>query len=205
MGHRGGGTPEHPVTQGLHVGFRARDRAQVDAFWKAGVDAGYLDDGALGPRARYGPTYYGAFLRDPEGNSVEAFHGDRDTPLPTGRIDHLWLRVGDVQASGDFYATVARRAGLHLTSDEPGHVQCVASDYVFSLVNDGHPLTEGVHIAFSSSEDATVRAFHETAVAAGYTDHGPPGERPVYHLGYYGAFVLDPDGNNVEVVNHHRA
>src|ERR1051325_8669777 len=51
--------PEHPVTRGLHVGFRARDRAQVDAFWQAGVDAGYRDDGAPGPRPQYGATYYG--------------------------------------------------------------------------------------------------------------------------------------------------
>ena len=47
---------EHPVTRGLHVAFRARDRAQVDAFWRAGVDAGYRDDGAPGPRTQYGPT-----------------------------------------------------------------------------------------------------------------------------------------------------
>ena len=60
---------EHPVTRGLQVGFRARDRAQVDAFWQAGVDAGYRDDGAPGPRTQYGPTYYGGFLLDPDGNS----------------------------------------------------------------------------------------------------------------------------------------
>jgi len=54
------------------------------------------------------------------------------------------------------------------------------------------------------AENATVRAFHAAAVAAGYTDHGGPGERAIYHPGYYGAFVLDPDGHNVEVVNHNR-
>jgi hypothetical protein len=50
-----------------------------------------------------------------------------------------------------------------------------------------------------------VRAFHAAALAAGYEDHGAPGERPAYHPGYYGAFVLDPDGHNVEVVNHNRS
>jgi catechol 2,3-dioxygenase-like lactoylglutathione lyase family enzyme len=64
--------PEHPVTRGLHVGFRARDRAQVDAFWQAGIDAGYRDDGAPGPRTQYGPTYYGGFLLDPDSRVVEA-------------------------------------------------------------------------------------------------------------------------------------
>jgi len=52
--------------------------------------------------------------------------------------------------------------------------------------------------------DATVRAFHAAALAAGYEDNGAPGERAVYHPGYYGAFVLDPDGHNIEVVNHNR-
>ena len=54
------------------------------------------------------------------------------------------------------------------------------------------------------SDDATVDAFHREAVEAGYRDNGAPGERPVYHPGHYGAFVLDPDGNNVELVNHNR-
>jgi len=76
------------VTRGLHVGFRARDRAQVDAFWQAGIDAGYRDDGAPGPRTHYGSTYYGGFLLDPDGNSVEAVHGDRQDAVPAGRVDH---------------------------------------------------------------------------------------------------------------------
>jgi catechol 2,3-dioxygenase-like lactoylglutathione lyase family enzyme len=58
--------------------------------------------------------------------------------------------------------------------------------------------------AFPAQDDATVRAFHAAALAAGYEDHGGPGERAVYHPGYYGAFVLDPDGHNIEVVNHNR-
>ena len=58
--------------------------------------------------------------------------------------------------------------------------------------------------AFPAQDDATVRAFHAAALAAGYQDHGGPGERALYHPGYYGAFVLDPDGHNIEVVNHNR-
>ena len=195
---------EHPVTRGLHVGFRARDRAQVDAFWQAGVDAGYRDDGAPGPRTQYGPTYYGGFLLDPDGNSVEAVHGDREDAVPDGRVDHLWIRVRDPQASRRFYTTIAPHAGLRLAHDEPGRVQLSGPDYSFSLVRDERPLTEHVHLAFPAREDATVRAFHAAALAAGYEDHGAPGERAVYHPGYYGAFVLDPDGHNVEVVNHNR-
>ena len=106
------------MTRGLHVGFRARDRAQVDAFWQAGIDAGHPDDGAPGPRTQYGPTYYGGFLLDPDGNSVEAVHGDRDDAVPDGRVDHLWIRVRDPQASRRFYTTIAPHAGLRLTHDD---------------------------------------------------------------------------------------
>ena len=59
-------------------------------------------------------------------------------------------------------------------------------------------------MAFAAADNATVDDFHRAATDAGYRDNGAPGERDVYHPGYYGAFVLDPDGNNIEVVNHNR-
>src|SRR5215471_3972348 len=65
---------EHPLSRGLHIGFRARDRAP-------------------GARTQYSPTYYGGFLLDPDGNSVEAVHySEREHVVPNGRIDHLWIR-----------------------------------------------------------------------------------------------------------------
>jgi catechol 2,3-dioxygenase-like lactoylglutathione lyase family enzyme len=95
-----------PVTRGLHVGFRAAGHADVDAFWQAGIDAGYRDDGAPGPRPQYVEDYYGAFLLDPDGNSVEAvWHGE----MRGGMIDHLWLRVADVDASETSCTAAARR------------------------------------------------------------------------------------------------
>ena len=178
---------EHPVTSGLHVGFRAPSRAAVDAFWQAGIDAGHPDDGAPGPRTVYGPDYYGGFLLDPDGNSVEAVHSERETAVPAGRIDHLWLRVRDPQTSKRFYATIAPHAGLRVVHDTPTAVRLAGSDYGFSLVQDERPLTEHVHLAFPADDDATVRAFHAAALAAGYADHGGPGERAVYHPGYYGS------------------
>jgi len=191
-----------PVTRGLHIGFGARSRAAVDAFWRAGIAAGHRDDGAPGPRPEYGPDYYGAFLLDPDGNSAEAVHHGR---IPPGAvIDHLWIRVHDVAASSAFYAAVAPHAGFRLGFDSPGRAR-------FSLEGGGSfsvvagPPTEHVHIAFGVADDAAVDAFHAAAVAAGYRDNGPPGERPAYHPGYYAAYVLDPDGNNVELVNHRRA
>ncbi len=176
--------------------------AAVDAFWQAGVDAGYRSDGAPGPRAAYHPDYYGAFLLDPDGNSVEALSGEPELRAPAGGIDHLWIRVRDLDASRRFYATIAPQAGLRLGDDEPGRVQFRGDGHSFSLIDDERPPTEHVHIAFGTDQDADVREFHAAAIAAGYEDNGGPGERLEYHPGYYGAFVLDPDGNNVEVVNH---
>jgi catechol 2,3-dioxygenase-like lactoylglutathione lyase family enzyme len=195
---------EHPVTRGLHVGFRAPSRAAVDAFWQAGIDAGYRDDGAPGPRTIYGPDYYGGFLLDPDGNSAEAVHTAREMPAAETVVDHLWIRVRDPAAAKRFYLTIAPYAGLRIGADTPERVQMVGAGGSFSLVADGRALTEHVHLAFPADDDATVQAFHAAALAAGYEDNGGPGERAVYHPGYYGAFVLDPDGLNVEVVHHNR-
>lgn len=187
-------------TQRLHVGFSAPSREHVDAFWRAGVEAGYRDDGAPGLRLEYGEDYYGAFLLDPDGNSAEAvYHGS----VRPGEIDHLWIRVADLAASTRFYETVGPAAGFRAAAelDDRTRFACVSGS--FSVVAGGAP-TVNVHLAFSARDDATVERFHREATAAGYRDNGPPGERPRYHPGYYGAFVLDPDGNNVEVVNHNR-
>jgi catechol 2,3-dioxygenase-like lactoylglutathione lyase family enzyme len=179
---------EHPVSRGLQIGFRAPSREAVDAFRQAGIDAGFRDDGG--------------FLLDPDGNSAAAVHSDRENPVPDGSVEHVWIRVRDLAASKRFYTTIAPHAGLRIGVDEPDHVEMVGENFSLSLIDDGRPVTEHVHIAFPTSEDATVRAFHAAALAAGYEDHGGPGERTIYHPGYYGAFVLDPDGHNVEVVNH---
>ena len=193
---------EHPVTRGLHIAWSAPSRAQVEAFWQAGVDAGFRDDGAPGPRPEYGDDYYGGFLLDPDGNSAEAVHFDgKEKPLG---IDHLWIRVADLPAARAFYVTIAPHAGIRLGDDTPERVQFRRDRGSFSLIADDRPHTEHLHMAFGAAENAAVDAFHAAAVGAGYRDFGAPGERPVYHDGYYAAFLLDPDGNNVEVVNHNR-
>jgi catechol 2,3-dioxygenase-like lactoylglutathione lyase family enzyme len=193
-------TEEQPVTRRLHVAFFAPSTAVVDEFWRIGTEAGYRDDGPPGLRPQYSKDYYGAFLLDPDGNSVEAVHHGRTRGA--GSIDHLWIRVADVSASRRFYETIAPHAGLRLANVLPERVHFAAASSSFGLVA-GEP-TEQLHMAFPADDDETVRAFHRAAIEAGYRDNGLPGEREIYHSGYYGAFVLDPDGNNVEVVNHNR-
>jgi catechol 2,3-dioxygenase-like lactoylglutathione lyase family enzyme len=189
------------VTHGLHIGFVAPSHEHVGAFWRTGTEAGYADDGAPGPRPEYGDDYYGSFLLDPDRNSAEgAWH---DNLRRSGTVDHIWLRVADVARSRDFYAAVGTHAGFRLTTDTPERAQFTSGNGSFSVVA-GDP-TENLHMAFPAPDNATVAAFHAALTSAGHRDHGGPGERPEYHEGYFGAFVLDPDGNNIELVNHNRA
>src|SRR5205085_10261450 len=97
----------HPATRGLHVGFAATSRTEVDGWWEALTAAGHRDDGAPGPRPEYGPTYYGGFIRDPDGNSIEAVHHETADP-ETGVIDHLWIRVADLTPARGFYTEIGR-------------------------------------------------------------------------------------------------
>jgi catechol 2,3-dioxygenase-like lactoylglutathione lyase family enzyme len=193
---------DRPVTRHMHVGFAAPSREAVDTFWRRGVDVGYRSDGEPGLRPQYNPYYYGGFLLDPDGNSVEACTGFREAGEPP--IDHVWIRVRDLAASRRFWETVAPVLSLEVTEDRGDRFHVWRADRSVALVADGRPPTEYLHLAFPAVDDETVAEFHRVATAAGYRDNGGPGERPQYHPGYVGAFVLDPDGNNVEAVNHNR-
>lgn len=183
-------TDARPVTRGLHVGFKAPSREAVDAFWRAGLEAGFAGDGEPGPRPRYGAGYYGGFLRDADGNSIEAcVHGNSGGP---GLVDHVWIRVADLAASLAFYTELAPYTGFAPVTE----TRFRGGSASFTLVA-GTPVTEPVHIAFTGED---VEGFHAAALAAGYRDNGAPGPRPEYSERYYAAFVLDPDDHNIEVV-----
>jgi len=123
--------------------------------------------------------------------------------LHRGRlIDHLQLVVRDLAASRRFYQAVLDSIGIPIAGEGPDYFW--ADELFISTASSqaaAGQLTGRHHLAFQARDPATVDAFHTAAIAAGGTDNGPPGERP-YHPGYYGAFVLDPDGNNIEVVYH---
>src|SRR4051794_37304947 len=134
----------NPATRRLHVAFVAPSREQVDGFWKVGTEAGYGSDGEPGPRPEYGNDYYGAYLLDPDGNSAEA--ALHDTPRRAGVVDHLWIRVADVDASKRFYETIAEPAGLRLNHDTPERAQFAGPSGSFSLVA-GAPAPPNGHMA----------------------------------------------------------
>jgi predicted lactoylglutathione lyase len=191
---------EKPLTENVHLAFVARDRAQVDEFHETAMAAGYRDNGAPGERPIYHDGYYGGFVLDPDGNNIEAvFHEIEAKP---GTLDHLVLRVGDLDASRRFYETVSQPLsfGLWTVGAENDWVAFGRRTESMWLA-PGDP-SKNVHIAFAARNREEVDEFYRVAIDAGYRDNGPPGERPIYHQGYYGAFVLDPDGNNVEAVCH---
>jgi catechol 2,3-dioxygenase-like lactoylglutathione lyase family enzyme len=112
-------------------------------------------------------------------------------------IDHVHLRVKDLEASKRFYRAVLAAIG-HADAFVDGKGHFWADElYVDAAADD----VSRVHLAFQAPDRETVHAFHRAALAAGGRENGVPGERP-YHPGYYAAFVLDPDGNNVEAVFH---
>jgi catechol 2,3-dioxygenase-like lactoylglutathione lyase family enzyme len=193
---------DRPLTRQLHIAFAVETKDEVEGFWRRGVEAGYRSDGEPGLRPQYHRDYYGAFLLDPDGNSAEACSGFRKGGDCS--VDHVWIGVDDLGESFRFWKAVAPVLGLGVSDPAEQRFHVHGSGRSFALVADGRPPTENVHLAFPVADDETVAKFHRGALAAGYRDNGEPGERPEYHRGYVGAFVLDPDGNNIEAVNHNR-
>lgn len=117
-------------------------------------------------------------------------------------IDHVQLVVRDLTAARRFYAAAFEALGFGIEGEGPGFFHC---DELWISSADAHEdfrLTGRAHIAFQALDRAMVQRFHTAVLAAGGRDNGAPGLREKYHPGYYAAFALDPDGNNIEAVFH---
>lgn len=124
-------------------------------------------------------------------------------------IDHTGLSVSDYARSLDFYRAALGAIGHSLLVELPLHI--TGGTHVAGFgeppkpefwIHEGTPNRPPLHVAFRVTDRQAVHAFHAAALAAGGRDNGPPGPRPHYHAHYYGAFVLDPDGHNIEAVCH---
>jgi catechol 2,3-dioxygenase-like lactoylglutathione lyase family enzyme len=122
-------------------------------------------------------------------------------------LDHVGLEVSDLTGSKAFYEEALEPLGIGLLMEFEGAAgfgrETEQGPKPFFWIGErGRALVSGAHIAFGVRTAEEVDAFHAAALAGGGTDNGAPGPRPIYHRGYYGAFIIDPDGNNVEAVCH---
>jgi catechol 2,3-dioxygenase-like lactoylglutathione lyase family enzyme len=135
-------------------------------------------------------------------------------------IDHLGLDVRDIARATEFYLKALAPLGygivMQVSSEErggspavgfgpPGKAEDFQSGKPSFWIAKGEPQSGPMHVAFVAESRAAVDAFYDAAIKAGGKDNGGPGLRPEYHADYYGAFVFDPDGNNVEAVCHRPA
>jgi catechol 2,3-dioxygenase-like lactoylglutathione lyase family enzyme len=124
-------------------------------------------------------------------------------------LDHITFAVADVGRAKAFYdaalAPLEVSVQMEVSAEASGSVAYMGygeAGKPYFWISGGKPLTGRLHVAFAAKDRATVDAFYRAAMAAGGRDNGPPGLRPEYHPTYYGAFVLDPDGHNIEAVCH---
>ena len=123
-------------------------------------------------------------------------------------MDHMGFAVSDIARSIAFYEPALAPLGIVRlmarggTDEAPEQVGFGSGFKPFFWLFAGARVEGYLHVAFAADSPEMVRAFHDAALKAGGRDNGAPGPRPIYHAGYYGAFVLDPDGINVEAVHH---
>src|SRR5258705_419773 len=117
-------------------------------------------------------------------------------------IDHAVVRVKNLKESRRFYEAALQPLGYRVLKEFPGFFGLGTGEKTDFWIGQDDAVTIGVHLAFASRDRKSVDAFHAAALKAGGKDHGAPGVRAHYHAGYYGAFVLDPEGNNIEAVCH---
>jgi catechol 2,3-dioxygenase-like lactoylglutathione lyase family enzyme len=127
-------------------------------------------------------------------------------------LDHFGVAVTDFERASAFYRAALKPLGLgvlmEVTAEETGgdaHTGFGENDKPFFWIGTGKKPKGGTHVAFTAKTRAEVDAFYRAGLAAGGRDNGAPGLRPQYHANYYGAFVFDPDGNNIEAVCHRPA
>lgn len=120
-------------------------------------------------------------------------------------LDHIGLVVSDLERSKEFFRKALAPLGHELLMEFPGAAGFGSQGKPFFWIGTRERPGGPVHVAFHCKERALVDRFHAAALEAGGRDNGKPGIREIYHPSYYGAFVLDPDGNNIEAVCHEAA
>ncbi|MHC8509849.1 MAG: VOC family protein [Rhodospirillales bacterium] len=197
---------------GFHIAFAAPDEAAVRAFHAAALANGGSDEGAPGLRPQYSEDYFGAYVRDPDGNKLQALHHGKGRSFGPGGdvISHITAPFDDPDAGLAFYGPVLAVLGIarDAAMETPGEDYAFTKDgavkpcvFVQKPFN-GAPARpgNGQHAAFAAKNRAHVDEFYETAVRLGAACEGPPGVRADYGADYYAAYVRDPAGLKIQAV-----
>jgi catechol 2,3-dioxygenase-like lactoylglutathione lyase family enzyme len=169
----------------------------------------------------FGVTLLGSKRQsETRGSRVGSFNGGRSSfcfNLERRMIDHIGISVGSIARATEFYLKALAPLGygivMEVSAEETGHGAAIAfgapgqaADFQSGKpsvwVGESAKASGPLHVAFVAPSRAAVDVFYHAAIAAGGADNGAPGLRPQYHAAYYAAFVLDPDGNNIEAVCH---
>lgn len=198
-------------SNGFHLAFMAADKEAVDQFHATAITQGGFDEGAPGLRSIYASDYYAAYVRDPDGNKLQAVcYLDGRKAAATGDvISHVTIGHADFERERAFYSEVLGTLGIVELPEEvhddlagfgvPGFQTPIV--YI-QRPFDGRPASfgNGTHVAFSAPSRDAVDRFHAAALARGGCSEGEPGLRPQYSANYYGAYVRDQVGNKLQAV-----
>jgi len=204
---------DRPATagNGFHIAFMANDQETVERFHETALAHGGHDEGVPGLRSIYAPDYYAAYIRDPDGNKLQAvWYRDGRKVFATGDlISHITIGHANFERERAFYTAVLGTLGMEELPDEayeslagfgfPGFQTPIV--YV-QRTFDGKPASfgNGTHVAFKADSREAVDRFFAAAIKCGGRSEGEPGPRPHYSAHYYGAYVRDAVGNKLQAV-----
>ena len=172
------------VSSNASVSLVARHNAFLNGRWLGTHDLGAVEDASEVALAG-------------DGSYIDCGLGQGGAML-----DHIIFSVSDLDASKAFYEKALAPLGYTIVFNFPGGCGFGVLEKPDFFIRQGESVTPRIHVAFSSRDHASVDQVYAAALAAGGTDNGAPGLREDYHPNYYGAFFLDPDGNNIEAVCH---
>lgn len=203
-------------SNGFHIAFMAADKVAVEQFHESALVHGGFDEGAPGIRSIDAPDYYAAYVRDPDGNKLQAvcYLGGRRTGPGGDVISHITIGHTGFERAHAFYADVLAPLGIVDIPEErhTGLAGFGLKGFQTPIVYVQPPFNgraasfgNGTHVAFSAPSSEAVDQFHAAACAHGGRSEGAPGPRPQYSADYYGAYVRDQVGNKLQAVFHNPA
>ena len=198
-------------SNGFHLAFNTSSSDKVDSFYEQALANGGFDEGAPGIRSHYAVDYYAAYVRDPDGNKLQAvcYTGGRSHTSSKPVISHITLGSADLERERRFYDAVMASIELTHLPDESDDISVAygPADAELPVVYVGSPFDgraatwgNGTHVAFHADSHQMVHAFHEAAIQNGGSSDGEPGFRPDYSHPYYACYVRDAVGNKLQAV-----